>query len=50
MFRIPAGSSILEGQAASRIGINGFGSYAVGGGQQTYILDPNVAELIWRIK
>ena len=42
-FKIPAGSTILEGKAASMVDEVGFGNYAIGGGKQIYLPDPNVA-------
>ncbi len=42
-FKIPAGTTILKGKAASMVGEVGFGNYATGGGQQIYEPDPSVA-------
>jgi hypothetical protein len=42
-FRIPMGTTILRGKAASMAGEPGFGAKAVGGGQQIYLLDPRRA-------
>jgi len=45
-FRIPAGTMIIRGKVASKVGTVNFGSYATGGGTQIYLPDPNVAVLI----
>jgi hypothetical protein len=42
-FKIPAGNSILRGKAASKVGEEGFGRYAVGKGEQIYLPDPSSA-------
>jgi hypothetical protein len=45
-YKIPKGSTILRGKAASMAGEPGFGPKAVGGGEQIYISDPKKAVLI----
>ncbi len=43
VFRIPKGTTILRGKAASMAGEPGFGAEAVGGGQQVYLPDARKA-------
>jgi len=43
VFRIPKGTTYLEGIVGSKVGEAGFGKNAVGGGTQIYISDPSVA-------
>jgi hypothetical protein len=42
-FRLPAGTKVLVGRAAPQTGTIGFGSYAVGGGDQICLPDPTAA-------
>jgi len=42
-FRIPAGTTVLQGKVASRAGEAGFGRSAAGGGTQIYVSDPKSA-------
>ncbi len=43
VFQIPKGTTILRGKAASLAGEPGFGTNAVGGGQQIFLPDPRKA-------
>ena len=45
-FRIPAGTTIIRGKVASQIQDTRFGPYAVGGGTQIYVPNPEDAILI----
>lgn len=45
-FVIRAGSTIIRGKAASQAGVPGFGDYAVGGGVQIYVPEPEIAQPI----
>ena len=45
-FKISAGTTILEGEVASQVCVPGFGEYAIGGGTQIYIPNPDDAILI----
>jgi RHS repeat-associated protein len=42
-FIIPAGTTFLQGKVASQVGSIGFGDYAIGGGMQIYLPDPELA-------
>jgi hypothetical protein len=42
-FRIPSGTTILEGKVSSKTGEVGFGSYATGKGTQIYLPNPTLA-------
>ena len=43
-YIIPEGTTVLEGNASSMVGEDGFGDYATGGGTQIYLADPSVAQ------
>ncbi len=50
LYKIPKGSTILQGRASSMVEVEGFGQKAVGGGIQTYLPNPKDAILVKKIK